>query len=74
MSSMVTNLFIAAHGKQGSKMTEPKDFILDWSGENKKKPQEQSVDQMKNFLKALQTSQNRKFSKGEVNKRKRFRQ
>ena len=76
-SSMITNLFIAAYGKQGSTMTEPKDFLINWDGSKKESTkQEQSVDQIKDFLSALQKQQEReserKMARGEINKRKKI--
>jgi hypothetical protein len=56
--SVISNLFIGAYGKKGSKMTKPEDFIIKWGGEDE--PKQQSVEDMKNVLMGIAAKVNKK--------------
>jgi len=56
IASLITNLFIRTHGRRGAKLTEVKDFILDWDKGFGRKAQ--SMEEMKQVLLSLA---NRKF-------------
>lgn len=50
LSALMMNIATGIHGKKGAKTLTPIDFMPDWSGNGKKEPQKQSVEQMKEFL------------------------
>lgn len=61
-ASIITNLAIAIHGKKGTKLSAPIDFMLDWSGEGKatyKRPQ--TADEMLEIFKGIAATQNKKI-------------
>jgi len=64
LSSLVTNLAIGINGKKGTKLTEVKDFILDWSGEAKES-KTQSPEEMKSLFQAIAASSNKDAKKKE---------
>lgn len=57
--SVISNLFIGAYGKKGSKMTKPEDFIIKW-GEDSDESKQQSVEDMKSVLMGIATKVNKK--------------
>jgi len=57
---IITNLFIQAYGKKGSKLTEFKDYIFDWDATAPKEEKVQSVEEMKSVLMMLAKSQETK--------------
>jgi hypothetical protein len=62
LASLITNLMIRAYGKKGARLTEVKDFLLDWSGDLKKAGQtKQSPEEMKEILTSIFTAHNKKF-------------
>jgi len=70
--SFMANLLIKAHFKSGSKLTEPVDFLVDWTGEiGEDKQKKQSADDMKNFLTQFAKDQNQKVAEKERKKQKR---
>ena len=65
ISSVITNIAIAALGKPGAKQTTPLDFLPKWDGvgEGKgsgKEPKKQSVEEMKKILQSIAGVYNRK--------------
>lgn len=62
MISIVTNLAIRIHGKEGAKLTTPIDFMPDWSGDRKEDeiPEVQSMEDMKKILTEIAKVQNEK--------------
>jgi hypothetical protein len=50
---MVTNLAIGVHGKKGTKMTSPIDFMPDWSGDREAEVKKQNVEDMAKMLKEI---------------------
>lgn len=69
MASIISNLMIQAYGKKGSKMTEIKDFLLQWDKEEESSKQ-QSVEEMKRVLLGLAASQNKKTEQSSQVKRR----
>ena len=64
MASLITNIARSIHGKQGVKMTTLDDFMPDWAGERQEAEQKkQSVEEMKNLLLSIASSQNKKLSR-----------
>jgi Protein of unknown function (DUF4035) len=64
LASIVTNIAISVHNKQGSKFTTPNDFMPDWSGERDEEEQPiQSLEEMKAILLDIAGAQNRKIAK-----------
>jgi len=57
ISSVLTNIAIAALGKPGAKQTTPLDFLPKWDAkeEIKSKTKKQSVEEMKEILKTIAT-------------------
>ena len=47
MASLITNLVISSMGKKGTKLTNIKDFLLEW---DEKPKQEQTATQMRDIL------------------------
>ncbi len=69
--SILANLLIKAHFKSGSKLTEPKDFLIDWTGELAEEEQKkQSAEEMKRFMMQFAKEHNKKVEKMEKMKRK----
>jgi len=63
MLSTITNLFIGAYGKKGSKLTEPKDYLINWSGEQEEQKVQTVVDDMKKFLQSFAQRHNKEVEK-----------
>jgi hypothetical protein len=62
LESIITNLAIGIHGKEGTKLTSPMDFMPDWAkGEEKQEIKQQSVESMKELLMGIAEIQNKKF-------------
>ncbi len=59
IASLLTNLVIRVHGKKGAKLTDVKDFLLDWSGDMKH-TQQQTPQEMREFLLQFAKTQNKK--------------
>ncbi len=57
ISSVLTNIAIAALGKPGAKQTTPLDFLPKWDAKEETKPKtkKQSVEEMKEILKTIAT-------------------
>jgi hypothetical protein len=64
MASLISNLMIGAHGKKGSQMTKPEDFIIKWDFGAIEKDKKQSVEEMKRILLGMASAQNKKVMKG----------
>jgi hypothetical protein len=62
LASIVTNLTIAVHGKQGAKAKTAIDFMPDWSGDPKE-PVKQSVDEMIAIMTAVAGASNKKLER-----------
>jgi hypothetical protein len=63
LASVVTNLMISIHCKEGTKLTKPIDFMPDWIGDRDEVGQPtQSVDEMKAILLTFANAQNRKVA------------
>lgn len=58
--SRIENLFRSVWGKQGVKMTVPNDFMIEWDEEKRNMPKRQSTEEMKDILKGLVRSINKK--------------
>ena len=61
MASLITNLVIRSMGKQGAKLTNVKDFLIEWDQEEANKPKVQSVQSMKEILLGLAEEHNKKI-------------
>jgi hypothetical protein len=59
LSSMITNLAISIHGKEGTKMTSPMEFLPDWSGDRKEEVKQQSVEDMKAIFQQIVAANNK---------------
>ena len=59
----ITNLFIGAYGKKGSKLTNAEDFMIKWDGTSEKEEPKQSVAEMKQVLLDMARSVNSKQQK-----------
>jgi DNA-directed RNA polymerase specialized sigma24 family protein len=57
--STITNLFISAYGKKGSKLTKPEDYLVKWDSGAKEEPVRQSVEDMKSILMGIAKVQNK---------------
>jgi len=58
--SIVTNLAIGVHGKKGTKLTTPIEFMPNWDGTIEYKPKTQTVEEQKAILMAFAKNQNAK--------------
>jgi len=67
--SVITNLFISAFGKTGSKTAKIEEFLIDWWND-KGKGEEQTIEQMKAFMLDFAKKQNKKVEELESVKRK----
>lgn len=61
LESLITNLFIQTYGKKNAKLTNTDDFLIKW-GESESEEKVQSVEEMKNILLNIASSQNRKVN------------
>jgi hypothetical protein len=50
LSSLINNLVIAVHGKKGTAMTRPIDFMPDWDLSKINEPKKQTVEEMKQIM------------------------
>lgn len=71
ISSVITNIAIAALGKPGTKRTTPSDFLPRWdsveeSRSGEKQPKKQSVEEMKNILQSIAAVYGKPKKKKEV--------
>ena len=60
LAALITNLAIRINGKKGAKLSEVKDFMLDW-GKEPGEIMKQSTDEMKNLLLSFAKSQNKRI-------------
>jgi hypothetical protein len=67
--STLTNLTIQVNGKRGSALTKPEDFLIEWDFTKPKEVKQQSIEEMKEVLKAI-ASANKKQEKRMVRKPK----
>jgi hypothetical protein len=63
LSAVVTNLAISIHGKHGTKLSTPMEFMLDWDLDGEGATQTQSAEEMKSILLALADSHNKTIAK-----------
>lgn len=63
-------MFIRAYGEKNAPLAEPKDFVLDWSGDAAKEQEKQSIEDMKSVLMQLANTQNRKVEWKQRKRRK----
>lgn len=63
--SVITNLFIGAHGKKGSTLTKPDDYMIKW-GMYDHEPKKQSIDEMRDVLLGIAKRNNERLKKSEL--------
>ena len=63
LCALLTNLTISVHGKQGTKSTNPIDFMLEWDLGKAKEPKKQSLEEMKTVLKGIASHVNKKVER-----------
>jgi hypothetical protein len=69
--STIANLLLKAHFKPGTKEFEPKDFLVDWSGELKEEEErKQSVEEMKRFMLGFAKKQNEQVAQKQLKKQR----
>jgi len=69
LASTITNLAIRINGKKGTKLTEVKDFILDWDRDKPSKGT-QSPEDMKRVFMQIAAAQNKKDSSRTLNRKR----
>lgn len=62
LASTITNLAISINGKKGAKLTEVKDFLLDWDRDKPNKGT-QSIEDMKAVFMGIAAANNKKETK-----------
>jgi len=68
LASTITNIAIRVHGKKGAKLTEVKDFILDWDSSKPKGTQ--SVEDMKRVFTMIAAANSKKDSSRALNRKR----
>jgi hypothetical protein len=63
LCSVITNLVIGVHGKKGTKLAEPKDFLPQWGNEEVKEIEGQTVQQMKDYMMQFAKTYNTQFKR-----------
>ena len=65
IESLITNIVQQLYAKKGHtpKLTNPLDFMIDWAGERKPVVKQQSVEAMKQALRSIANSQNKKVER-----------
>ena len=71
LASLITNLGIQIHGKQGTKLTEFTDFMPEWDIDARNEPKRQSVEDMKQMLLSFAQSHNKRLEQKKARIKKR---
>lgn len=62
LASVISNCFIGAFAKKGTKLTAPIDFMPDWTGDEKE-PKKQTAEEIKAIFLGIAQEQNRRIRK-----------
>lgn len=66
LCSLIMNLTIQVNAKKGTKLTEAKDFLIEWDSTAPKEQKVQSVEDMKKFLLEFAKKHNKNIEKQTV--------